>query len=117
MSADEICQFVIKALRVSEDEDIVSIIVDTIRRNGVAWTALDRWQGIVNALMERLHQQDGKGRHHVHLAGLLMELRDQGRLSEDDRHEVKASVKKHISVSSSPHPGRIKLTIYRPTWN
>jgi len=92
-------QFLIKALVWSTDEEILDVVIDTIRRAADVWTANDKWQLLTNALMDRNQAQDRRGRHHSGLANLLLELAKRGRLSEDDEEEVRASIEQHPKVS------------------
>lgn len=94
-------QFLIKALACNDDEEILAIIIDSIRRDADVWTANDKWHLLTNALMDRNQAQDARGKHHSGLANLLLELARRGRLPEDDEDEVKASNAKHPKVSSS----------------
>lgn len=102
-------QFLIKALVWSTDEEILDVVIDTIRRAADVWTANDKWQLLTNALMDRNQAQDRRGRHHSGLANLLLELAKRGRLSEDDEEEVRASIEQHPKVS----PEVVKAKMYR----
>ena len=88
----------IKALEWNDDDEILDLVIDTIRRDADVWTANDKWALLTNALMDRNHAQDEKGRHHSGLAALLLELARRGRLSDDDEEEVRASIEKHPKV-------------------
>jgi mediator of RNA polymerase II transcription subunit 12 len=92
-------QFLITALTSNEDEEILDVVIDSIRRDADVWTANDKWPLLANALMDRLQSQDARGRHHAALAELLLELAKRGRIGEDDEDEVKASVRKNLKVS------------------
>ena len=85
----------------SEDEEILDLVIDTIRRDADVWTANDKWELLTNALMDRNQAQDVKGRHHAGLSNLLLELVSRGRLTEDDEDEIRQSIDKHSKVSGS----------------
>jgi mediator of RNA polymerase II transcription subunit 12 len=86
-------------LRCCEDEELLDIAADSIRRYADVWTAMDRWTHIIDALMDRSSEQEKKGRLHLGLITLLSELGSSGRLTADDMEEVEASLKKHRRVS------------------
>lgn len=84
----------------NDDEEILNVIIDSIRRDADVWTANDKWLLLTNALMDRNQVQDARGKHHSGLANLLLELARRGRLPEEDEDEVKSSIKRHPKVST-----------------
>ena len=92
-----IADYLVKALQVSQDEEILDVIIDTVRRDADTWTAMDRWEPIIEALLERNAEQDGRGRHHTRLSTLLLEM--SNRLQESDLAAVESSIEKHKIVS------------------
>lgn len=65
------------------------MIIDTVRREAVAWTAMDRWPRFIDALMERLQAMTNTGNGHMGLTSLLLDLAEKGRLSMDDEEDVR----------------------------
>ena len=92
-------QFLGKALKVTDDEDILDIILDAIRRDADIWTAVYEWAAFVEALLERNRLQDERQKHHAGLCALLLELSLIGRLSKEQTQSLEASIKEHRKVS------------------
>ena len=94
-----IADYLVKALQTSQDEEVLDAIIDTVRRDADTWTAMDRWEPIIEALLERNAEQDARGRHYPRLTMLLLEMSKSGRLQESDLAAVEASVEKYKTVS------------------
>ncbi len=75
------------------------MVIDTVRREAVAWTAMDRWAVFVDALMERHQAMESRSEHHTGLTNLLLELAEKGRLSREDEEDVRASTVNKRKVS------------------
>lgn len=86
----------IEGLRVSDDEEILLITIDTVRREADVWTAMDRWPSLVDALSERNAVLRRKGHHHKGLVNLLLELAADGYLMEDDEEELRANANAQV---------------------
>ncbi|ORX33960.1 hypothetical protein BD324DRAFT_186207 [Kockovaella imperatae] len=94
--------YLVKALQINRDIDILDCIIDTIRRDADVWTAMDRWELLTDALMERNAAQDTAGQHHAALASLLVELARRDRLSAEDLAEVQSSIDSHRKARPDP---------------
>ena len=88
------------ALKVSENDDIIDVVVVTLRLEADMWTAMDRWPMFVDALMERHEALDARGRHHAALTALLLDLARKGRLLSEDADDVRAVEAKYRTVWS-----------------
>ena len=86
------------ALKISEDNNIIDIVVITLRLEADMWTAMDRWPLFVDALMERHEALDACGRHHPALSALLLDLASKGRLLSEDAEDVRAVEAKYRTV-------------------
>ncbi|KAK8847487.1 hypothetical protein IAR55_005345 [Kwoniella newhampshirensis] len=73
----------------SDDEDILDIIIDIIRRDADVWTAMDMWLRFGDKLLDRYHSIEKKGREHPRLLELLRILAQKGRLHADEEDEIK----------------------------
>lgn len=94
-----IADFIIRALRVNESHEILRISIDFLRCHADVWTAMDRWPVIVDALMDRFHQLDGKDIYHPRLPRLIIDLAKQGRAKEEDADEMRNYIEYHEKVS------------------
>ena len=97
-----IADFLVKALQISRDTDILDVVMDTVRRDADVWTAMDRWEVLTDALMERNASQDAQGQHHPPLSALLVELGQRNRLSPDDLADVQASIETSRKAKPTP---------------
>ncbi|ORY23991.1 hypothetical protein BCR39DRAFT_548068 [Naematelia encephala] len=90
-----IADLLIKALRTSDDEDILRVVIDAMQRDGDAWTAIDRWTQVTDALMYR-HRLLAKNKKHLPaFSDLLLQLYKAGRLDEQSGIEIRKAVKRH----------------------
>ena len=71
------------------------MIVDTVKREAVVWTAMDRWPRLVDALVVRNQTIEAQGGFHEGLHDLLKSLVGKGRLTPDDEDEIANFVPKH----------------------
>lgn len=93
----------------SEDEEILLIIIDTLRREADVWTAMDRWPTFVDALLERSAILEARGEYHKSLPALLLELARNGHLSPDEEKDVNSLIAKHSNVRLyTAIPNRVK---------
>nr|XP_019047064.1 hypothetical protein I302_03671 [Kwoniella bestiolae CBS 10118]OCF25994.1 hypothetical protein I302_03671 [Kwoniella bestiolae CBS 10118] len=84
-----IADFIIRALQDSEDEEILDVIIDIVRRDADVWTAMDGWSRLGDKLLDRYHTLQTQGRHHLRTLQLLEYLVEKGRLTADEEDEVK----------------------------
>jgi hypothetical protein len=105
-------QFVVRALKDTQDDEILIMLLDTIRREADTWTALDAWTRIVDVLMNRFYNLQDNGIHHVLMSRLLKYLGSLGKLDEDDIAEVDAANEKYLTVGRScqQHTRRYSLS-------
>lgn len=82
-------QFMIRALQEAEDDEILDVILDIIKRDADVWTAMDLWPRLGDKLLDRHHVLERKGKQHPRLTQLLRALAQKKRLTPDDEDEVK----------------------------
>ncbi|WRT64690.1 uncharacterized protein IL334_001624 [Kwoniella shivajii] len=83
-----IADFIIRALHDSDDQEILDVIIDTVRRDADVWTAMDGWSRLGDKLLDRYHALQTRGREHPRTLELLDYLVMKGRLNEDEVDEV-----------------------------
>ncbi|OCF32517.1 hypothetical protein I316_05697 [Kwoniella heveanensis BCC8398] len=83
-----IADFVIRALQDSEDDAILDVILDTVRRDADVWTSMDGWSRLGDRLLDRYHGLQTQGRDHRRTLDFLVMLADKGRLTPDEQEEV-----------------------------
>jgi mediator of RNA polymerase II transcription subunit 12 len=93
-----IADFIVRAVRVNDNQEILRITLDIFRCHADTWTAMDRWPVIVDALMERFHRLDRKDIFHPRLPRLIIDVAAQGRAKLEDAEEVRSYVEYHEKV-------------------
>lgn len=78
----------IRALQEAEDDEILDVILDIIKRDADVWTAMDLWPRLGDKLLDRHHVLERKGKEHLRLMQLLRVLAQKKRLTPDDEDEV-----------------------------
>lgn len=78
----------IRALQEAEDDEILDVILDIIKRDADVWTAMDLWPRLGDKLLDRHHVLERKGKEHPRLMQLLRVLAQKKRLTPDDEDEV-----------------------------
>nr|XP_019005040.1 uncharacterized protein I203_01884 [Kwoniella mangroviensis CBS 8507]OCF68501.1 hypothetical protein I203_01884 [Kwoniella mangroviensis CBS 8507] len=81
--------FIIRALQDSEDEEVLDVIIDIVRRDADVWTAMDGWSRLGDKLLDRYHTLQTQGKNHLRTLELLEYLVKKGRLTSDEEDEVK----------------------------
>lgn len=79
----------VRALQEAEDDEILDVILDIIKRDADVWTAMDLWPRLGDKLLDRRHALERKGKEHPRLVQLLKVLAQKKRLMPDDEDEVK----------------------------
>nr|KIR49643.1 hypothetical protein I312_00731 [Cryptococcus bacillisporus CA1280] len=102
-----IADFMIRALQEAEDDEILDVILDIIKRDADVWTAMDLWPRLGDKLLDRHHVLERKGKEHPRLMQLLRVLAQKKRLTPDDEDEVE-QLQTSVDKSTTP-PGGIKL--------
>ncbi|OXL06191.1 hypothetical protein C348_05673 [Cryptococcus neoformans Gb118] len=102
-----IADFMIRALQEAEDDEILDVILDIIKRDADVWTAMDLWPRLGDKLLDRHHVLERKGKQHPRLTQLLRVLAQKKRLTPDDEDEVK-QLQTSVDKSTTP-PGGVKL--------
>jgi hypothetical protein len=92
-------KFLLQAIKLSTDDEILLIIIDTVRREADAWTSSDRWPVFSDALVDRFNRLLKRGRHHAPLAALLLEIGQAGRLAMDDIEDIEDACRQNYKVS------------------
>ncbi|WVO18867.1 uncharacterized protein IAS62_000139 [Cryptococcus decagattii] len=102
-----IADFMIRALQEAEDDEILDVILDIIKRDADVWTAMDLWPRLGDKLLDRHHVLERKGKEHPRLMQLLRVLAQKKRLNPDDEDEAE-QLQTSVDKSTTP-PGGIKL--------
>lgn len=102
-----IADFMVRALQEAEDDEILDVILDIIKRDADVWTAMDLWPRLGDKLLDRHHALERKGKEHPRLVQLLKVLAQKKRLMPDDEDEVK-QLQTSVDKSTSP-PAGVKL--------
>jgi mediator of RNA polymerase II transcription subunit 12 len=89
----------LSAIEGAEDPDVVLMAMDTVVREADCWTANDRWSRIVDVLMERLLRSSPTYPLYKRSANLLSELEGQGRLTKEEKKELKVAKEQIEKVS------------------
>ncbi|WVR04690.1 hypothetical protein IAU60_001701 [Kwoniella sp. DSM 27419] len=84
-----IADFIVRALQDSEDEEILHVILDTVKRDADVWTSMDGWSRLGDKLLDRYHAIQTRGGGHPRTLELLGHLADLGRLSPEEEDEVR----------------------------
>ena len=87
--------FLLKALQLVQDKDVLAMTVNAVRRDADIWTAMDRWHQVIDTAMDRIQSLRERDQYNVDLMGLLLELAKQGRLPADDLAELESIRKEH----------------------
>ncbi|WWD21578.1 hypothetical protein CI109_106064 [Kwoniella shandongensis] len=99
MDSSTFARFLLRALQDSEDDGILDIIIDILRRDADVWTAMDMWSRFGDKLLDRYHSIEKKGEEHPRLLLLLKTLAQKGRLTPDEEDEVK-----HLPSNTAKSP-------------
>lgn len=111
-SPNLVSQFMVRALQEAEDDEILDVILDIIKRDADVWTAMDLWPRLGDKLLDRHHALERKGKEHPRLVQLLKVLAQKKRLMPDDEDEVKqlqTSVDKVSATGFSPSEEEVQL--------
>lgn len=87
--------FLLKALQLVQDKEVLAMTVNAVRRDADIWTAMDRWHQVIDTVMDRIQSLRERDQYNVELMGLLLDLAKQGRLPADDLAEVESIRKEH----------------------
>lgn len=98
-----LADFLVRGITGTEDEEILLIILDSIKRDADVWTSIDRWNQITTALMERFRMLQRKNRFVPQLAAVLLMLAAHGRLPSAAEDEVRAATSRS-RCKSPPTP-------------
>lgn len=94
-----LADFLVRGITGTEDEEILLVILDSIKRDADVWTSIDRWNQITVALMDRFRVMLRKGRFLSQLAVVLLSLVQHGRLPPGAAQEVSEATEQHRSKS------------------
>ncbi|TXT13184.1 hypothetical protein VHUM_01585 [Vanrija humicola] len=98
-----LADFIVRGITGTEDEEILLVIIDSIKGDAHVWTSIDRWNQITTALMERFRSMQRQGRFFAPLATLLLQIARQGRLPTASESEVRAATERQ-RPESPPTP-------------
>ena len=100
MAYRQLPDLMLSAIEGAENTDVVLMAMDTVVREADCWTANDRWSRIVDVLMERLLRSSPTDPLYKRSANLLSELEGQGRLTKEEKKELKVAKEQVEKVSS-----------------
>ncbi|RXK36282.1 hypothetical protein M231_06418 [Tremella mesenterica] len=100
-----LADFLIKAFRVVQNDEVLAMAVDATRRDAEIWTAMDRWPEITDALMDRIQTLRELDHYNQDLVSLLLDLAKLGRVSAGDAAEVEAIKQENDAGKPPPSSG------------
>ncbi|WVF69703.1 hypothetical protein IAT40_004482 [Kwoniella sp. CBS 6097] len=84
-----IADFIIRALQDSDDDEILDVILDTVKRDADVWTSMDGWSRLGDKLLDRYHALQTQGKDHPRTLDFLIMLANRNRLTADEQEEVR----------------------------
>ncbi|KAK4684962.1 hypothetical protein P7C73_g5195, partial [Tremellales sp. Uapishka_1] len=100
-----ITDLLLKGLKMSSDMEVLSVIVDAIKRHEDVWTSIDAWGRLANALMDRFQRLRRREKWHHGLSELLLAMADNGRLDAEATKKVRGAKAKRILQEASQTAG------------